>query len=385
MKRILLLASVIMGFIGVNAQQSLNPNRPILSPEIHPDNTVTFRMQMPASVKSVRIGGDMYATGSDDLKKNAQGIWEVTTKVLPSELYSYFMVVDGVPMLDPLNVYRYRDVANIMNMFIIGGGKGDLYKVNKVPHGDVSRVWYNSPSLGMQRRMSIYTPPGYTENNKEKYPVFYLLHGMGGDEEAWLALGRAAQIFDNLIAQGKAKPMIVVMPNGNVSMEGAPGETSEGLIVPNPFLPKTMDGTFENAFPDIVKYIDNNYRTIRDKKHRAIGGLSMGGYHSKYISALYPDMFDYVGLFSAAVDPWENSKSPVYSNMDVKLKKQFSNGLQLYWIAIGKDDGLYPSNTNYRKYLDDHKYPYTYYETGGGHAWVNWRDYLIQFVQKIFK
>lgn len=208
---------------------------------------------------------------------------------------------------------------------------------------------------------------------------------MGGDEEAWIALGRTSQILDNLIAQGKAKPMIVVMTNGNAAQEAAPGESSLGLISPNMQLPKTMEGSFETAFPDVVKFIDKNYRTIKNKQNRAIAGLSMGGFHSMHISKQYPDLFNYVGLFSAAIMPNKDVKSPVYDDLEGKLKTQFSKKPALYWIAIGKADFLYKANEDYRKMLDEKGYKYTYYETGEGHIWKNWRIYLTEFVPLLFK
>ena len=320
-----------------------------------------------------------------DLKEGDKGIWEFTTGKLDSELYSYRFIVDGLQVTDPLNVYMNRDVNNVDNIFIVKGGKGDLYSVNDVPHGTVSKVWYDSPTLGMKRRMTVYTPAGYEDNSKTKYPVFYLLHGMGGDEEAWMDLGRASQILDNLIAQGKAKPMIVVMTNGNASQEAAPGQTSQGLVQPNAHLPKTMDGSFETSFPDVVKYIDSHYRTIHKKEGRAIAGLSMGGFHSLHISMQYPDMFDYVGLFSSAIMPHEGVSSPVYENIDEKLAVQFSKKPALYWIGIGNADFLYQANTDFRKKLDDAGYKYTYYESDGGHIWRNWRIYLSMFVPQLFK
>ena len=204
------------------AQQALFGGQNVISPEVHPDNTVTFRFMAPKAVK-VQVTGDFLPTqktetpfgmadvpGAVDLKEGKEGIWEYTTpNPLPSELYSYSFIVDGLKNTDPNNVYLNRDVASVTNIFITKGGQGDYYSVNKVPHGTVARRWYDSPTLGISRRVTIYTPAGY-ETSGKKYPVFYLLHGMGGDEEAWIALGRTAQIMDNLIAQGKAEPMIVV-------------------------------------------------------------------------------------------------------------------------------------------------------------------------------
>jgi enterochelin esterase family protein len=317
------------------------------------------------------------------MTKDEKGIWSYTTSVLPSDLYSYSFNVDGVKCTDPNNVYLIRDVASVTNVLIIGGGKADLYKVSNVPHGSVTRRWYNSPSLGINRRITIYTPAGYEKSN-ESYPVLYLLHGMGGDEEAWIALGRTSQILDNLIAQGKAKPMVVVMPNGNVVQEAAPGESSLGFYKPTMQLPKTMDGKYEDTFQDIIKFVESNYRVIAKKSGRAIAGLSMGGFHSLHISRYYPNTFDYIGLFSAAIMPDAKVTSKVYDNFDATLKQQMTNGYKLYWIGIGKADFLYKFNEEFRKKLDGLKMPYEYRESEGGHTWTNWRVYLSEFAPRLF-
>ena len=379
------------------AQEALFGNSNLISPEIHPDNTVTFRYLAPKAI-TVKVTGDFLPTqkvktsfgevdapGTADLVEKEKGVWEYTTpQPLASELYSYSFIVDGIKVTDPNNVYLNRDVTSVTNIFIIKGGQGDLYSVNNVPHGTVARRWYDSPTLGKQRRVTIYTPAGY-ENSGKKYPVLYLLHGMGGDEEAWIALGRTAQIMDNLIAQGKAKPMIVVMTNGNVDQEAAPGESQEGLQKPVMRLPHMMDGTFEESFPDVIKFVESNYRVIKKKSGRAIAGLSMGGFHSLHISKLYPDEFDYVGLFSSAIGVTEEQKSPVYQDMEGKLAVQFSKAPKLYWIAIGKTDFLYQNNVDYRKLLDSHGYKYEYYESEGGHIWRNWRVYLSLFAPQLFQ
>ena len=375
------------------AQQALWGTAPVVSPEIHDNNTVTFRFKAPKAVR-VQLTGDFLpvqknakfeAPGIVDLKEGQEGVWEYTTpEPLKPELYSYSFIVDGLRMNDPANVYLIRDVSTLTNVFIIGGDRADFYKVNPVPHGIVSRIWYDSPALGLERRMTVYTPAGY-ETSGKRYPVLYLLHGMGGDEEAWISLGRTAQILDNLIAQGKAKPMIVVMPNGNASQEAAPGESSRGMVPPTMQLPKTMEGSYEQAFPEIVKFIDKNYRTIKSKSGRAIAGLSMGGFHSLHISKQYPDMFNYIGLFSAAIMPNKEVSSPIYENMEGKLKVQFDKNPALYWIAIGKTDFLYKANEEYRKLLDEKGYKYTYYESDEGHIWKNWRIYLTEFVPMLFR
>ena len=375
---------VLLMPVAALAQQALWGGSKLISPEIHENKTVTFRIKAPKAVK-VQVLGDFLSKGVADLVENKEGVWEYTTpEPLAPELYSYAFVVDGLKVNDPNNVYMIRDVATVNNIFIVGGERADLYMVNKVPHGSVAKVWYHSPSLGIDRRMTVYTPAGY-ETSGKRYPVFYLLHGMGGDENAWSELGRAVQILDNLIAQGKAEPMIVVMTNGNADLEAAPGESSLGYMPPTTRLGKTMEGSFETHFPEVVKFIDKNYRTKANKKNRAIAGLSMGGFHSLHISKQYPDMFDYVGLFSAAIMPGKNATSPVYKDMEGKLKLQFAKKPALYWIAIGKTDFLYKANREYRKLLDEKGYPYEYFENEDGHIWRNWRIYLTEFTPKLFK
>ena len=397
MKKLSMLVISLLMSAAIHGQQALWNSEDVTSPEIHADNKVTFRLNAPQTLKVEVTGdflppqkskmpmGEMDAPGSAALVKNDKGVWEYTTSApLVPELYSYTFVVDGVKVTDPANIYMIRDVASVTSVFIIGGGRADLYKVNDVPHGTVSRVWYDSPAMKKTRRLTVYTPPGY-EKNKSRYPVFYLLHGAGGDEEAWVSLGRAAQILDNLIAKGEAKPMIVVMTNGNAGQQAAPGESARGMYKPSLWQETRMDGDFEAAFPDVVKFIDDNYRTIKSKSGRAIAGLSMGGFHSLHISKEYPDMFDYVGLFSAAIMPRDDVQSTIYENLEEKMKVQFAKNPKLYWIAIGTDDFLFQNNVDFRKQLDEKRYPYKYYETGEGHIWKNWRIYLSEFARMLFK
>lgn len=387
-KAFLLITFSIITTLSMQAQQALGEGSDIISPEVHSDNTVTFRLYAPNATE-VKITGDWipqehWKPGMVPLIKDNAGLWSYTTEALPSDLYSYSFFVDGIETKDPNNVYINRDVATVTNIFITGNGQADLYKVQNVPHGSVTRRWYDSPGNNKVRRMTIYTPPGY-ETSKESYPVLYLLHGMGGDEEAWMALGRASQIADNLIAQGKAKPMIIVMPNGNVSQEAAPGESSLGFYKPKFQLPQTMDGKMEETFPDIMKFVESNYRTDTERSDRAIAGLSMGGYHALHISRFYPNTFDYIGLFSPAINPNPGVNSRAYEDIDGTLAGQMRNGFQLYWIAIGKTDFLYKDVTDYRSKLDNMGARYIYVETEGGHTWSNWRTYLSEFLPLLFK
>lgn len=373
---------MLMATVSATAQQSIWGVPALQSPEINDDNTVTFRLKAPGA-SNVEIIGDFLSGGKTTMDRDSAGIWTFTSQEIKSEMYRYNYVVDGLTITDPSNVFELRDLCTVFNYFIVPGEGSSLYEVKDVPHGSISEVWYDSPTLGMKRRMSVYTPHGY-ESGDQRYPVLYLLHGMGGDEEAWLTQGRAAQILDNLIAEGAVEPMIVVMPNGNASQEAAPGETHFGLVAPTVALPHTMDGAFEEAFPDIITFVDSTYRTKADKAHRAIAGLSMGGFHSLHTSKQYPDMFDYVGLFSAAINPRAEG-SEIYKDREEKLKRQFADAPRLYWIAIGKDDFLYNDNAAYRKALEDLGINYEYYESAGGHMWKNWRNYLTRFAQRLFK
>lgn len=383
MKKLFLLVAAVCVTLGASAQEALRSGSKIVSPEIHDNNSVTLRLFAPEA-KKVMVAGNFLTTDEKDvtateMTRNADGVWEYTSPVLRSELYNYNFIVDGVKICDPANVYVCRDVAAMFNIFIIDGDRGELYRVNDVPHGSVKRTWYNSPTLGKDRRITVYTPAGY-EQSKEKYPVLYLLHGAGGDEEAWMTLGRTSQILDNLIAQGKAHPMLVVMTNGNAWQQAAPGEAADGMGQPAMRMggdrPKA---SFEQSFGDVIKFVESNYRVIKKKEARAVAGLSMGGGHSFNISRTYPNTFDYVGLFSAAARIGDNEE------VKESLKKQRDNGFKLYWIACGETDFLYQANKETMKYMDSINFPYTYRESGEGHIWRNWRIYLSEFAPMLFK
>ena len=407
MKRlILIIAAALVGF-SASAQQALFNGVSAESPVINPDGTVTFRYQAPKAVK-VTLSGDFLPVqtmefdmggqkitydmpGVAELTEKQGGVWEFSsTDTAAPEIYTYTYTVDGTQVIDPNNVFVNRDIASLTSVLLVpeAGERSDLYAVHRVPHGTVSKVWYYSATEGFDRRMTVYTPAGYEDNPKAKYPVLYVLHGIGGDEDAWVTQGRATQILDNLIARGEAKPMIVVFTNGNISQEAAPLENSTGYTRPTMDLPQTMEGTFETAFPEVVKFIDSHYRTISKKQSRAICGLSMGGFHTLYITLNNPDMFNYSGMFSAAIGTGSEQTAAhkeIYENVDGKLAAYFSKKPAMLWIGIGKTDFLIESNNEFRAKLDAAGYPYKYMETDGGHIWRNWRIYLSEFVPLLFK
>jgi enterochelin esterase-like enzyme len=389
-KNIAIAFLAILIYNSVSAQQNVGFRQAeIVSPIINEGGTVTFKLKAPLA-RTVSVQGDWEKNGGKgQMMKDTGGIWTYTTEQLPSDLYLYAFIVDSVRILDPLNAFSCRDVGNLFSLFIINHGNGDYYSVNDVPHGNVERIWYPSSQYKTERRLTVYTPPGY-DNNKNKYPVLYLLHGSGGDEEAWVTLGRVPYILDNMIAQGKIVPMIVVMPNGNPSKQAAPGETKENYSykpVMSNFLPNYGEGSYEMSFNEIVKFIDSRFRTIPEKSQRAVAGLSMGGLHSAIISADHPELFDYVGLFSPATPAGRfiDSTKTAYQHMDEKFTQQKKKGYKLYWIAIGKTDFLYDAVKDYRNKLDQLKFPYTYVESDRGHLWINWRKYLLQFTPLLFR
>lgn len=383
MKRFTFFAAMLLSAFAAEAQQAIFERHDTRSPQFNDDGTVTLRIKAPEA-KKVTIVGDCIERGHGELRQQ-DGVWSYTTAQLPAELYSYRFYVDGVETQDAGNIERSRDVRSFMSTFIVSreeGDKGWLYQNHNMEHGDVAHVWYDSPQLGLKRRMSIYTPPGYDKG--KAYPVLYLLHGAGGDEEAWLTLGRTAQIMDNLIALGKAKPMIVVMPNGNASDDAGPLET--GLMKKE--WPKM---SYEESFSDVMNYVKKHYKTKKGADNTAICGLSMGGYHTFRISMLNPGTFGYMGLFSAAIrlggrNQQKGVEQQFADNPEAtaQMKALFDAKPHLYWIAIGKDDFLFQQNVELRSYLDKMQYPYEYYENGGGHIWRNWRIYLSMFAQRLF-
>ena len=245
------------------------------------------------------------------------------------------------------------------------------------------------PSSIGEAGVAVYLPEGYAAS-KEDYPVLYLLHGSGDDETGWMTKGRAKAILDSLIINELCRPMIVVMPNGYLEQTGRYYAPESRLW---------MESTFEENFSQLIAWTEIHYRTINDKQHRAIAGLSMGGFHTMHIAALLNQSFDYVGIFSALYVPHTKqphsertiemsalalSDKPAYQQTEALLQQQFATPPQLYWIACGVEDFLYEDNVIYRQYLDEKQYPYEYHESAGGHSWQNWMDYLTIFAQRLF-
>ena len=355
--------------------------------QVNEDMTITVRLRAPEA-KAVYIKSTFDKAA---LIKQVDSIgiyWMYTTsEPVKSDLHTYVFIVDGQRILDPENGYSLMASGYNYSVLIVPGDPGSLYRTNDIPQGTVSRVWYHSTAFNRDQRMVVYTPPGY-ELSQEKYPVLYLLHGSSQNEELWPGLGRAAQIMDNLIVKGKVEPMIVVMPNGNVEEYAAAGEDSKGwdLYPQRGGLPNNDKGLFEEAFPEIIAFVDKAYRTVKEKTGRAIAGLSMGGTQSYHISRNFPDFFDYIGLFSAVPENGNPKWSPIFQDYDKKLYSQFvTKKPKLYWIGIGTGDPLYDLNAQYRLLLNQNGYKYAYVEVPGGHDLDVWRYLLVQFAPLLFK
>jgi|WetSurMetagenome_2_1015567.scaffolds.fasta_scaffold01195_11 enterochelin esterase-like enzyme len=365
----------------------------IKSAEILPDNKVIFRLYSKEAQKVTISGEWMQGFGaSESLARNDTGLFSITVGPLKPELYAYSFTVDGVRTIDPNNVQVRRDGSRYESYFIVPGPESDLYfQKNGVPHGTVTKIWYNSSVLGMDRRCYIYTPAGY-EGGSQKYPVFYLLHGGGGDEDAWTNMGRAAQIMDNLIAQGKARPMIVVMTNGNANQAGAQNDVPAFPAVQGEDMMTTyqrLAGKFEEHLTkDVIPFVEKNYRTMSGMENKAIAGLSMGGMQTLTLTNNNPGLFGYIGVFSMGLANFGNQQqdqAKLAQERDTRIEALKKSGYKLYWIGCGKDDFLYQSVIDLRNFLDKHGFKYTYRESTGGHTWANWRIYLTEFAPLLFR
>lgn len=393
----ILLLSLIT--FGVNAQDTAKKpaNQPVARPafkmpavvksaEILPDNSVIFRL-LSKDAGSIAVSGDwMPGFGTSfPMVKNDTNLWTLTVGPLKPELYSYTFLIDGIRVLDPNNPLVKRDGSRNESMLLIPGAESDLYLVKDVPHGTLIKIWYESPTLKLSRRIYVYTPAGY-ENSKIKYPVFYLLHGGGGDEDAWTTLGRTCQIMDNLIAQGKAKPMIVVMPNGNPGQAAAFTDAPVKLVKDASASYDMGKGLFEESMvKDIIPYVESHYRVIADKNNRALAGLSMGGMQTLTLTGNYPSMFGYIGVMSMGLVDVTTMGLKPDPDQDKKFDTLKSSGYKLYWVGVGKEDFLYKSVQILRSALDKHGLKYTYRESTGGHTWANWRIYLSEFTPELFR
>ena len=348
----------------------------VVSPVVLPDSRVIVRFYAPQA-REVRIS---FERGGNSLSKRENGVWEATIGPLDPGSYRYGFVVDGAPVTDPSNIETERMQVVTRSILHVPGAA--FMDARNVPHGVVSVVTYYSTVLQKFRRFHIYTPPGY-EGNQQKYPVLYLLHGANESDQSWSTVGRAGFILDNLIADRAAVPMIVVMPNGHVDQ--TPPNVAWGVPTSGP-LPLTGELVdFGNEFAtEIIPYIDSHYRTIADRRHRAIAGLSMGGTQTLNLAFADLERFSAVGVFSSgilvgSVPDWEQE------HLRVLDKPTLKNGLKMIWFKTGSEDPFIGNTKSTVEMLKRHDFSVTFEESTGGHNWVNWRNYLHEFAPQLFR
>lgn len=404
----------------VNAAAQQNPaavngaaKPALVSPEILPDRTVVFRLNAPKAAEVSVTGNWNGAPVTIPMVKDEEGVWSTVVGPLKPEVHNYTFNVDGVIIIDPANPDTMRDGSHLLSILLIPGPGSDLYGLKDLPHGSVTQLWYPSPTLGLTRRAYVYTPPGY-ETSSARYPVLYLLHGGGGDEDAWVTMGRANMILDNLIGEGKAVPMIVVMPNGNAWESNSqgyalgtrparrpPGSTgfSEAVLRFPPSLVK-----------DLIPFIDRTYRTKADRENRAIAGLSMGGAQSLYTAFNNLDLFAWVAGFSGgypllpgvavkvqAPANAANLRGPAsevnrsidpdkFAQLFPKLDAGVNSRLRLFYLAIGSDDTLTTTHAALTGFLKSKGVQFTDVEVPGyAHEWRFWRVCLADLAPKLFQ
>ena len=357
---------------------AMQPAMRVISPEVSPDHRIVFRILAPQAKTVGLRASDIQGLPREGpaFSKDDDGVWSATVGPIDPGAYRYTFMVDGVPTMDPRNPAVSESNTNDWSLVYVPGA--DFMDTANVPHGAVASVTYYSTALSRFRRMHVYTPPGY-EMGGGKFPIFYLLHGAFDSDDSWSSVGRAGFILDNLIAAGKAKPMVVVMPHGHT------GPFSFGM---------PLSGGFEPEFvADIMPQMEKRYRVYTDRQHRAMAGLSMGGAHTLNIGIPHLDKFAYLGVFSSGIfgitgGPGGNPpQGPAFeeSNKAILDDAKLKDGLKLFWFATGKDDFLVATSRATVEMFKKHQFEVTFKESGGAHTWDNWREYLREFAPQLFQ
>jgi enterochelin esterase-like enzyme len=351
----------------------------VVSPEVHPDKKVTFRIHAPKA-SEVTLRGDWMTGPAVKLEKDDKGVWSAAVGPLTPDFYSYAFTVDGVRTLDPRNPTIKQGVASLDSMFFLAGPEADFQDNKPVPHGDVRKVWYNSTTLGTQRRMHVYTPPGY-DAGTEKYPVFYLLHGGGDEDSGWSTIGRAGFILDNLIAAGKAKPMLVVMPNGSL-----PRPAGAAGAKPDPKAMAAFQDRFTNELlKDVIPHVEKHFRVRTGPEHRALAGLSMGGGQATRVLTTHPDRFAHVAIWSAGLFGGDPAAFERQSAAFLKDAESVNKSVKLLEVTVGDKDFALAGSKALSGVFEKHGIKHQLKVTGGGHTWINWRQYLAELAPKLFQ
>jgi enterochelin esterase family protein len=347
-----------------------------------PDGRVTFRLCAPQAQEARVTSSDIdeaipmgFRPGSErglKMTKDDTGLWTATTAVpVPPDTYRFNFQVDGARVPDPQGTAFSHERVGTNSTFEVRGPEGEFQTWKRdVPHGVVSRIDYWSGSLEHMRSAMVYTPPGYM-NGDERYPVLYLVHGAGDSYDSWTSVGRAHLILDNLIAEGRAKPMIIVMPFGHT-----PDRPGGNMLANTDF--------GDDLIKDLIPYVDSHFRTLGDQENRAMAGLSMGGAHTLRFGLTHPELFDYIGVFSMGLGLQGEGEVAGYESANAAALAKAAGDLDLVYYAMGKEDFLYNTVAPTRAMLSKHDIEHVYNESGGGHTWVNWRRYLADFLPRLF-
>jgi enterochelin esterase family protein len=363
------------------------PNDTLVSTVIGADRKVTFRVYAPKAGE-VRLRGDwMEGIATETLAKDDQGVWSATLGPLAPDFYNYFFVVDGVKTVDPKNPVIKQGVSSVDNMVMVPGPEAAFLEARPVPHGEIRIAWYPSTTLGSERRLHVYTPSGY-DTSGEKYPVFYLLHGGGDEDSGWSTIGRAGFIMDNLLADRKALPMVIVMPNGSLPRPVnlpplAPGTTPSPEVAAA--LAAAQARFTSELMKDVVPFVERTYRVRTDARSRAIAGLSMGGGQTQRVLIAHPDAFAYVAIWSAGVRPEGSETFEKEAAALLADPEKANRSIRLLSIRVGDKDFTLPGCRNLSELLAKHKIEHKLQVNTGGHTWINWRLYLSELLPLLFR
>jgi enterochelin esterase-like enzyme len=386
MLRTLVCTGLLAVAISVQAQDGRRGGPPnVKSVEVGEDKSVTFRIHAPKA-ETVTVAGDF---GRGDLKKDDRGVWSVTVGPLTPDFYSYSFSIDGVKVVDARNALFKPGIAGLDSMFEVPGPASDFQATKDVPHGEIRATWFPSPVLGGTRRLHVYTPPGY-EGGSEKYPVLYLLHGSGDDDAGWTTIGRTGFILDNLIAAGKAKPMLVVMPNGSLSIpDGIRRLEDDGKTTTAEWraaAEQNQANIAKHIVEDIVPFVEKTYRVKTGPKNRALAGLSMGGGHTTRVLTSTPEAFSTYGIWSASIGrdggkDWEAKNAGFLSK-----SKELNGSIGILSIVVGeKDEGALEGSKALDALLTKNGIKHELKVSSGAHTWINWRKYLNELAPRLFQ
>ena len=365
-----LLSILLLATLSTFAQAPAGSN--LVSPEVHSDGRVTLRLNAPKATEAAFFGDWMAQGTSEKMTKSSDGVWSVTVGPVPQGMYIYHFVVDGITIADPINPRMKLRARTSASLLEVPGTTPEFWQAKDVPHGAVEINWQKSKVLnGETRWIWVYTPPGYEKDPKRKYPILYLFHGSNDIAGGWTLAGNANFILDNLIAEQKAKPMVIVMPFGHAVPFGSPREQQA-----------KNNALYEDyILKDVIPYAETKYRVAPGRENRAIAGLSMGGGQSIHIGFSHTDLFSSVGAFSAAIPNDVETRFASLLNDSTGTNAKMQN----IWFACGRQDSLFERSEKLSQLLTSKQIRHTFRPTEGNHTYTYWRQYLNEFAPLLFQ